>query len=364
MSPVEKDREEKLADAFLSALHQVPNIEVGAPEIATQAADLGYDIAVDASIDGKTVRLIVQVKNSVFPRDVRASFWNLKSLSRHFAKPSGPEPVIPIIAATTISDGAKHLLQTERIGYFEEGGSLFLPGDGLFILIDKPTTKAARKTERAIFSGNRSQVVHALLTQPHEWFSTHQLAALAGVAPSTASVVLSELEKRELLTVQGKGPNKTRKLSQPGALLDAWAKQTSLLPKPQIRRFYVPLVKPEQLLKKIDEVCVTNSTAYVITHEWAAQLYSPFLSNISQVKCRMFPNAPIYVILQALNAREVEEGSNLGVIESESIRDMLFDQEIRGVRVESPILTYLDLIDGEGRSKEMADHLRRERIGF
>ncbi len=177
-------------------------------------------------------------------------------------------------------------------------------------------------------------------------------------------MVLAELEKRELLIVRGKGPNKTRKLSHPGTLLDAWAKQVSLLPKPEIRRFYVPMLKPEQLLKKIDEVCVANRTAYVITHEWAAQLYSPFLSAISQVKCRIFPNGPISLILEALKAREVEEGSNLGVIESRSIRDMLFEQKIHGVRVESPILAYLDLIEGEGRSKEMAEHLRRERIGF
>jgi hypothetical protein len=66
------------------------------------------------------------------------------------------------------------------------------------------------------------------------------------------------------------------------------------------------------------------STAYVITHEWAAQLYSPFLSNISQVKCRVFPNGPLSLITGELNAREVAEGSNFGLIESESVRDMLF----------------------------------------
>ena len=54
---------------------------------------------------------------------------------------------MPMIAATTISDGAKHLMQSERIEYCEEGGSLFLPGDGLYILIDKPASKAARKSE-------------------------------------------------------------------------------------------------------------------------------------------------------------------------------------------------------------------------
>jgi DNA-binding transcriptional ArsR family regulator len=230
--------------------------------------------------------------------------------------------------------------------------------------VDKPVTKASRKIDRPLFSGNRTQVLHALLLHPEQWVSTNELATLAFVSPSTVSVLLGELEKRDLVTAQGKGPNKTRKLARPGVLLDEWARHLSLLPKPTIRRFYVPLVKPEELMKRIYDVCKRNQTAYVITHEWAAQLYSPFLSNISQVKCRIFPNAPLSLITKELNAREVEEGSNWGLIESESIRDMLFAQDIRGLRVESPILAYLDLLDGEGRSREMAEHLRHERIGF
>jgi hypothetical protein len=70
------------------------------------------------------------------------------------------------------------------------------------------------------------------------------------------------------------------------------------------------------------------------------------------------------MIAGELNAREVEEGSNWALIESRSMRDFLFEQEIRGLRVESPILAYLDLLGGEGRSKELAEHLRIERIGY
>jgi len=110
-------------------------------------------------------------------------------------------------------------------------------------------------------------------------------------------------------------------------------------------------------MQAINDVCAKASTAYVITHEWAAQLYSPFLSNIAQVKCRILPNAPMALISSELNAREVGEGSNLGVIESSSPRDMLFENTIGGLRVESPILAYLDLLGGEGRSKELAEHL-------
>jgi hypothetical protein len=308
--------------------------------------------------------LLVQAKSALFPRDVRAAFWNLKSASQRPPAGSASVQAIPMVAAGTISEGAKELLQAERIAYVDRAGSLFLPDDDLYILIDRPALKDARKLDRPLFSGNRSSVVHALLVHHEQWFSTQDLAKLASVSPSTVSNTFAELEKRDMVAVQGKGPNKTRRLSAPAALLDEWARQTELLPKPEMRRYYVPRIKPEELMQAIHDVCAKSSTAYVITHEWAAQLYSPFLSNIAQVKCRILPNAPITLIARELNAREVGEGSNLGVIESLSPRDMLFEETIRGLRVESPILAYLDLLGGEGRSRELAEHLRNERIGF
>ena len=362
--PNDLQYEQQLADNLLAALQRIPNVGAAHLENVHGAADSGIDFVLAASINHRPVRLMIQAKNTVFPRDVRAAFWDLRSASKRLATSGIAVPEIPMIAAGTISDGAKELLQTERIGYFERGGSLFLADDNLYLLIDKPATKKARQVHRPLFSGSRSSVIHALLLNPEKWFSAHELAGLASVSPSTVSIVLLELQKRDLIDVEGKGPSKIRKLSRPAVLLDEWARQTSLQPKPKMRRFYLPLVKPEELMKRIDEVCVKSHSAYVITHEWAAQLYSRFLSSISQVKCRIFPNGPLSLIFEELNAREVDEGSNLGVIESESIRDMQFEQQIRGLRVQSPILTYLDLLGGEGRAKEMADHLRSERIGF
>jgi hypothetical protein len=60
----------------------------------------------------------------------------------------------------------------------------------------------------------------------------------------------------------------------------------------------------------------------------------------------------------------VSEGANLVIIETKLPGDFLFREQIRDVWLASPILVYLDLLRGEGRSKEMAEHLRRNRIGF
>jgi hypothetical protein len=96
----------------------------------------------------------------------------------------------------------------------------------------------------------------------------------------------------------------------------------------------------------------------------AAQRYAPFLSAVSQVRCRLLAGSGADAAIADLGARVVSEGANLAVIEAKSTGDLLFRERVGGVWLASPIHVYLDLLRGEGRAKDMADHLRKERIGF
>jgi hypothetical protein len=103
---------------------------------------------------------------------------------------------------------------------------------------------------------------------------------------------------------------------------------------------------------------------YAVTHEAAAQRYAPFLSNVSQVRIRLPAGSATEAALGELGVRPVSEGANLVVIDAKSPGDLLFRQRVDGVWLASPIQTYLDLVRAEGRAKELAEHLRKERIGF
>ena len=70
---------------------------------------------------------------------------------------------------------------------------------------------------------------------------------------------------------------------------------------------------------------------------------------------RNLPDRPIDV---------VTEGANLAIIETKSTGELLFREQVDGVWLASPVQVYLDLLRGEGRAKEMAEHLRREMMGF
>jgi hypothetical protein len=84
----------------------------------------------------------------------------------------------------------------ERIGYYDSGGSLFMPAfGGAYFDIDKPPPKTLERSVRSLFSGRRAHVLHAHLAHHQDSFGVTGVAERAQVAPSTASDVLSQLDR-------------------------------------------------------------------------------------------------------------------------------------------------------------------------
>ncbi len=352
--------EHALIEQLMGALRELPDVhvEMARSELPVQATSHA-DARIDLNIAGRPIILLIEVKKSVYPRDVRQAFWQLKSNQHgHHAD------VQHLLIAESLSPGAKELLRTERIGYFDSGGSLFLPASGAYIYIDKPTPKTLEKSMRSIFSGRRAQVLLALLVNHEDWFGVTEVAERAQVAPSTASDVLSELERFEWLVSRGKGPSKERNLREPSALIDAWVKQIATQRAPMLRRYFVPGLKSDALVERLGQIFNAHQVAYAVSYEAAAQCYAPFLSSLSQVRVRLLPSTSFETAMSELGARVVNEGANLVVIEAKSAGELLFRQKVGGIWLAPPVQVYLDLLRAEGRGKELAEHLRKERIGF
>lgn len=360
--------EKHLVAGFIEALRDLPDAEANLDhwESTGQHGDRGYDAQVDLRVADKRFVLLIAAKKAVFPRDVRQMIW---AFGRSQGAGDGPPAVqgkapIPLFVAESISPGAKELLRSERVGYYDSGGSLYLPAPGVYLYIDRPPPKAFVNSVRALFTGRRAQVLHALLVRHHDWFGVTTLAQQAMVSPATASQVLTELERFDWLTVRGQGPNKERYLREPAALLDAWTRQLAVIRPPALRRFFVPGTKVDSLAARIGEAFDARDVQYAVTHEAAAQRYAPFLSVVSQLRMRVLIDANADAALGELGARRVTEGANLVIIEAKSTCDLLFRERVDGLWLASPIQIYLDLVAAEGRSKEMAEHFRKERIGF
>ena len=359
----ERDTIEKL----LEALRELPDVEAHGPIMQPQRSHRDYRIDAEVGFDvaGKSYVLLIEVKKSVYPRDALQVLWQL---GRYLTAESGKDRkrnLVPLLAAESISPGAKDLLKNENIGYFDTGGSLFIPARGAFFYVEKPPPKTLEKSVRAVFKGKRSQVLHALLLRHNEWFGVKELAELAAVSPATASETLKALERFEWISARGQGPSKERRLAEPRALLDEWRKQVVAASRRlSYRRYYVPASKPEEVTERLAQLCEMLHAEYVLTQEAAAHRYAPFLSVISVVTCRMSPGRPADEVVSELGARVVSEGANLNVIETRSPGEFLFKERLDSVWLASPVQVYLDLLRAGGRAQEMAEHLRQERIGF
>lgn len=349
-----------LIDQLLASLRELPDVHVELAQAEPAAQAVGRaDATIELQVAGKSIALLVEAKKSVYPRDVRQALWQLKS-PQHDHYTNGQR----LLIAESISPGAKELLRAERIGYFDSGGSLFLPAAGAYVYIDKPAPKALEKSVRSLFSGRRTQVLHALLVNHEQWFGVTDVAERAQVAPSTASDVLHELERFDWLTSRGQGPSKERHLREPGALLDAWAQQLATQRAPLLRRYFVPGLKSDALIERLGQLFATHEITYAVSQEAAAQRYAPFLSSISQTRVRLLPSPRADAAMAELGARVVNEGANFAIIETKSTGELLFRRQVGGIWLASPIQVYLDLLHGEGRARESAEHLRKERIGF
>jgi hypothetical protein len=356
--------ERQLIERLLDALRDLPEVRADLDHGASAGANgaHGHDAQIDLQVAGKSFVLLIEAKKAVYPRDVRQVLWQFREAS-HSRPKQGKEP-LSLLVAESISPGAKEMLRDERVGYYDSGGSLYLPAPGAYLYLDKPPPKALATSVRALFSGRRAQVLHTLLVQPQTWFGVTALALQAMVSPATASQVLSELERFEWLASRGQGPSKERQLREPAALLDAWVQQLASLRPLHLRRYYVPGAKADSLLERMHQVFEAHDVGYAISHEAAAQRYAPFLSHVAQVRTRLLMGDNADAAIADLGARVVNEGANLAIIEAKSPGDLLFREQVSGIWLASPVQVYLDLLRGEGRSKEMAEHLRQERIGF
>ncbi len=340
-----------LLERFLKALRELPAAQAELSGIELPVGpDRRHDAHVDLRVGGKEVTLVIEIRKVVYPRDARQVLWQFLESARRLPR--------------SISPGAKELLRNERIGYYDSGGSLFVPAGSIYVHVDRPLPKGLSRSIRSVFSGRRAQVLHALLLRNREWFGVKHIVEQARVSPATASQMLTELEKLEWVVSRGRGPRKERNLREPGALLDAWVNQQTVMRPLPMRRYFVPSARADGLVEKFAEACAESSAEYAITHEAAGQRYAPFLSTVTQVRCRLLDGPAADRVLGALNAREVDQGAHLAVIKVKSPGELLFRESVNGIWLASAVQVYLDLMRSEGRAKEMAKHLRLERIGF
>jgi hypothetical protein len=239
-------------EKLLESLQGLPQVQAEMPNWQPVHYGKEIDVEIDFMVGDKRFVLLIEVKKAVYPRDVREVLWQIGKFTESTHNRDRNRTIVPLLAAESISLGAKLALMRANVGYFDTGGSLFIPARGAYFYIEKPPPKTLEKSVRALFKGKSSQVFQALFHRRDYWFGVKELAQLAKVSPATASETLTALERFDWVVTRGQGPSKVRRLSAPSALLDEWKRQVAVPIQPDLRlrrRADVPLgqIRPLEL---------------------------------------------------------------------------------------------------------------------
>jgi len=358
--------EREIVQNLVGTLNQMPDSHAHVT-MESHPGQPDYDVQVEARISGKNVTLLVEAKQHVYPRDVHQYLSQARSIMQRAGivhQDIKPENLILLLAAHSISPGAKELLREEHCAYFDAGGSLYVASEGLLVDRERPPAPSEARAIRSLFTGTRARVLLTLLVHPDEWMNVKQVSEEANVSPATASSVLQAMEINDWAVAEGSGPHKQRRVRRPNEVLDAWAKFVETRKAPKQRRYYIPIRHFDDLTYKVPQAFAAHDVEYELTGEAAAQHYSPWLTHINVLRFRLVYSKKAEAALTDLKAQLTTEGSNLWVMEVASPHELVHRQEEGGLWYAHPIQVYLDLLKMEGRARDAAQHLRETKIGF
>lgn len=349
--------EKGLLDGLEKTLAELPGVKLSRNHSLKQN-DEGADAVLSIRVQGRLISVLVQAKQSGFPRDVR----NYAIHPRNIIKERRGVEAVSIIAAPSISTGGRNLLRQQGIGYFDGGGSLYLPLSNGLYFIDRQPPSGDRRL-RSIYKGRSSQVIHLLLARHDRKWHINEMAEEAQVSPYTVHQVFTSLEKQLWIERQGKGPDSVRTLREPAALLDAWSENYSMK-QFEFRNYYRWSQSLESLRKGVAEKIEKQGGEYALTLSSGAALVAPFTTNVDRLHFIVPSGLRLEDVVQAAGLKPVEDGANVIFMISREHSPLLLRRRLKGVWVASDVQIYLDLRNWPARGKEQAAHLRKERLSY
>jgi len=265
-----------------------------------------------------------------------------------------------LVADETTAD-AREILREHGIALVDGLGNahMELPGLLLHLQGDK---RRPRREPPARLIGKAGAVAQALLLDPERSWQINELAERARVSAGLAHRVVARLDREGVMTSEGAGPQRVRRVANPTALLDLWAEED----RPRARRTpgYLLARSPEQLLMKLGETLDGRDIEYAVTGAGAASLVVPFVTAVPVVNVWTTAGADPNELLSALGAEAVDSGQNVVLLQAKQDTPLAFREKASSVWVTNRFRMYADLLADPRRGTEQAKNLRSEVIGY
>lgn len=332
----------------LRVLRQVPGLEViagpgdcdGRPDFV-----LRYG--------GRRAHVVAELKR----RANAATAWQLV----HYAQALGKRAVILIADHTT--EEARKILTNHGIGIVDGLGNAHIELPGLLVHLEAPLGRRPPASAAPTrLRGKAGAAAHALLLDTDRSWQVSDLAATAKVAKGLAHRVLARLETEGVVTAEGSGPSRIRRVTDPRALLDLWAEEN--VDQPKRTTAYLLTQTPRQLVETLGRNLERAGVDHALTGAAGASLVAPFVTAVPVADVWVTAGAPHEELFDAAHADAVTDGPNVVFLQAKDDLSLTFRERHSNLWVVDRFRLYLDLRRDPRRGREQADHLRQEVIGF
>ena len=262
--------------------------------------------------------------------------------------------VVGVFAAPYVSADAADILDRDNIGYVDLSGNCRFCVDRIYIKIEGRPNKFAKQRElRSLYSPKAERVLRILLFEPKRGWKIDELAKTARVSLGQASNVKKRLEDREWLRRDENGI----RLLQPARLIEEWSESYNYR-KNKSWDFY-STDSPPQIEAKLATACTDLGLDYALAGFSAASRLAP---SVRYQRVMAYVLDKMDQVVERVGLKPVASGPNVTLFEPYDEGVLDGSREVDGIRITSPVQTYLDLRGFRGRGDEAAEAVLKEVI--
>jgi hypothetical protein len=339
------------ADA-LRVLRDVPGVSV---EVPTRAEGGGNGDAV-LRFGRAAEPVAVEVKRQANA----ATAWQLVHRAR-----AAPDANLLLVAGATTAE-AREILERHGVALVDGLGNAHVELPGFLLHTEARRGRRnddARPPGRARLAGKGGVAAQALLLEPDRQWKVQDLAGQAGISIGLAHRVLARLEAEGLVTAEGAGPRRVRRVADPTALLDLWAEENTDRAVQRVRAYRLAR-EPRELTDAVSARLDTAGIEHAVTGAAAAARIAPFVTAVPVTEVWLGSVGSPEAAAAATEAELVDTGHNLVFVQANGDEPLAFRLTVDGAWIVNPFRLFFDLRGDPRRGREQAEILRREVIGY
>ncbi len=291
---------------------------------------------------------------------------NASAARQHAAYAEGlPEGTHLLLVARTTTAEALQILEEAGVAVIDATGNIRIELPGLFLWTEgrRATPAPTTGAPPVKLMGKAGVATQVLLADPERQWQVHDLAEAAGVSVGLAHRLFTRLEREGLIQVEGAGPQRTRLLTNPTALLDLWAEEMRDRGVNQVRAFRLAR-DPRTQAQTLSELLTKARIEHAVTGAAGAARLAPFITAIPITEVWVTETVALDYVVDTARADQVADGHNIVLKQAMGDTPLVLRQKVGDVWTANPFRLFLDLRQDPRRGREQADRLREEVIGF